>query len=125
MVCCFAKTPSMKLDIITSTAFVLLLGAAAPPTAVRPEIVTGDVDRFFAVYDTAKGEPTAEQLQRDYLEKASNGLDKFARIRRITAESMAAANAKRPEIYVHARGLLAALQGVKSRITSPLSILVS
>src|SRR3546814_7053364 len=103
MVCCFAKTPSMKLDIITSAAFVLLLGAAAPPTAVRPEIVTGDVDRFFAVYDTAKGEPTAEQLQRDYLDKGSNGLDEFARIRRITGESIAAAIAKRPEIYVNAR----------------------
>src|SRR3546814_14733289 len=97
MVCCFAKTPSMKLDIITSAAFVLLLGAAAPPTAVRPEIVTGDVDRFFAVYDTAKGEPTAEQLQRDYLAKASHGLDAFARISRIPAESIAAPIAKRPE----------------------------
>src|SRR3546814_15511228 len=75
---------------------------------------------FFAADDTAKGEPTAEQLQRDYLDKGSNGLDEFARIRRITGESIAAAIAKRPEIYVNARRCAAVLPAVKARLTAAL-----
>ena len=55
----------MKQQIAIAAASVSLLVGAAPPPAVHPEIVTGDVDRFYAVYDAADGNPTAEQLQRE------------------------------------------------------------
>ena len=93
----------MKHAVTVTAALLLLLAAAAPPTDIRPEIVTDDVDRFYAVYDAAGGRPTVEQLQRDYLDEGSDGLDEFARIRRITGERIAAAIAERPEIYVDAR----------------------
>ena len=111
----------MKLNILASAAFVFLLGAAAPPAAVGPEIVTKDVDRFYAVYDAAGGKPGAEQLQRDYLDQGSDGLDEFAKIRRITGERIATAIDKRPEMYVEARQCAAVMPTVKARLTGALT----
>jgi hypothetical protein len=111
----------MTLKFIASAALVFLLAAAAPPSAIRPEIVTGDVDLFYAVYEAAGGNPTAEQLQHNYLDKGSDGLDEFARLRRITGERITAAIAKRPEIYVEARQCAAILPTVKARLTAALT----
>jgi hypothetical protein len=38
------------------------------------EIQTEDVERFYRVYEMAGGRPTAEQLQRDYLDLGTAGL---------------------------------------------------
>ena len=111
----------MKLNILASAAFVFLLGAAAPPAAVGPEIVSKDVGRFYAVYDAAGGKPGAEQLQRDYLDQGSDGLDEFAKIRRITGERIATAIDKRPEMYVEARQCAAVMPTVKARLTRALT----
>ena len=106
----------MKSAVNAASAVLFLLAAAAAPTDIRPEIVTDDVDRFYVVYDAAGGRPTAEQLQRDYLDEGSDGLDEFARIRRITGERIAAAIAERPEIYVDARQCAETLPAVKGRL---------
>jgi len=64
----------------------LVLGAPVaygePPV---PEISTSDVDLFYRVYDPAKGSPTAEALQRDYLDAGSDGLRHFIPHRIISA----------------------------------------
>ena len=111
----------MKHAVTVTAALLLLLAAAAPPTDIRPAIVTDDVDRFYAVYDAAGGRPTAGQLQRDYLDEGSDGLDEFARIRRITGERIAAAIAERPEIYVDARQCAETLPAVKGRLKAALT----
>ncbi len=111
----------MNLKIVASVVFVSLLSAAAPPAALSPEIVTEDVDRFYAVYDAAGGKPTAEQLQRDYLDKGSDGLDVFARVRRITGKRIAAAMAGRPEFYVEARQCAAVMPTIKTRLMAALT----
>ena len=50
-----------------------------------PVIQIEEVNRFYAVYDAADGHPSAEQLQRDYLDPGSDGLHTFAKAFRNTA----------------------------------------
>ncbi len=108
---------------IMAVAFVLATtsgacGAAASPVdkAVEPVIETGDVDRFYQVYDAAGGRPTAEALQHDYLDLGSDGLHELARMRKVTGQSIADAIAKRPEIYSEARGCADTLPHVREKL---------
>jgi len=99
----------------------LLLGiVAAPATAAPkgPEILTGDVTRFYEIYEAAGGRPTAEQLDRDYLAPGSPGLHEFARLRNVTGARIAANIAAHPEVYAGARRCLAALPRVKRRLAA-------
>lgn len=102
--------------ILLTTTSLFLLTAAASSAERGPEIRTGDVDRFYALYEQAGGKPTAQQLQQDYLDQGSEGLIEFARMRRITGERIATANAERPALYVDARRCAAALPAVKTRL---------
>lgn len=86
--------------------------------AEGPTIETDDVARFYAIYDAAGGRPSAEVLQRDYLDAGSPGLRQFAKVRNITGVRIAEAIAKRPEIYVEARRCAAALPRVRVRLTA-------
>ena len=58
--------------ILASVAAVLAISASSSTGAAQmapdrarhePVIETGDVDRFYALYDSAAGRPTADQLQ--------------------------------------------------------------
>lgn len=100
-------------------AITLVAAAATADVAAndtQPVIETGDVARFYELYDAAGGNPTAEALQHDYLDPGSDGLHHLARLRRVTGESIAAAIAKRPEIYVEARDCADALPRVRERL---------
>ncbi|MGH8085024.1 MAG: DUF2268 domain-containing putative Zn-dependent protease [Lysobacter sp.] len=81
---------------------------------------TADVDLFYRVYDAADGHPTAEQLQRDYLDKGSDGLHTLARLRRVTGERIAAKLADNPVLYEEARRCAAALPQARERLESAL-----
>lgn len=100
-------------------AIALLLGvdpAVSAPQA--PRILTSDVDRFYALYDTAGGRPTADQLDRDYLTPGSEGLHEFAQLRRVTGVRIADNIAAHPETYAGARRCLAVLPQVKARLAA-------
>jgi Predicted Zn-dependent protease (DUF2268) len=84
--------------------------------AVRPAIHVEDVDRFFAVYDAADGRPTAEALQRDYLDRGSEGLRHLARARTVTGVRIAEMLVKNPGIYAEAKACLAVLPRVRTRV---------
>ncbi len=88
--------------------------AAEPATG--PVIHTEDVTRFYQVYDNAHGHPTAEQLQHDYIDRGSDGLHEFAKIRRISGAAIAETLAKHPEIYSDARRCMAVLPNVRRRL---------
>jgi len=98
----------------------LLVFVALPVTAAPkgPEILTGDVTRFYEVYEAAGGHPTAEQLDRDYLAPGTAGLHEFARLRNVTGARIAANIAAHPEVYTGARRCLSVLPGVKRRLTA-------
>lgn len=105
----------------------LLVGAMASlavscgtPTTRSPsaaiEIQTEDVTRFYRIYEEARGQPTAEQLQRHYLDPGTEGLRHLTRVRNVTAEGIARAAASQPELYTNARSCLAALPRIRARL---------
>lgn len=80
-------------------------GQRSPPPPADPltvTIETEDADRFAALFDRTKGRPTAEQLQRDYLDPGSYGVQVFTPDRIQNAANLAAAVAARPEVYAKA-----------------------
>jgi hypothetical protein len=91
---------------------------AATVSRDGPEIRIADVARFYAVYDAAGGHPSAEQLQRDYLDQGSAGLHDFAKLRNITGARIAATLAKKPKIYADARRCAAVLPRARSRLAA-------
>jgi hypothetical protein len=99
------------------------LATAAILAAAAPSIHIEDVELFFKVYDAARGRPTAEQLQRDYLDAGSDGLRQFAELRNTTATRIAEAIAKQPEIYSNARRCLKVLPRVRERVAAALDTL--
>ena len=52
---------------------------------MAPVIRIDDVVRFCTVYGGADGHPTAEQLQRDYLDVGSDGLRILAKVQNINS----------------------------------------
>jgi hypothetical protein len=87
-----------------------------PGLADGPVIRIDDVGRFYTLYDAAGSRPTADQLQRDYLDVGSDGLHIFAKIRNITGANMAATLAKTPAIYSDAKRCAAVLPAVRERV---------
>ncbi|MFC6979966.1 DUF2268 domain-containing putative Zn-dependent protease [Microbulbifer taiwanensis] len=86
-------------------------------------VQTEDVDLFYRVYNAAGGRPTAEQLQRDYLDRGSDGLELFARLRNISGERIADRLTKNPDLYADAKRCLAALPRAKVRLETALHTL--
>lgn len=89
--------------------------AASSASEARPVIHIEDVHRFYQVYDAAGRHPSAEQLQRDYIDPGSTGLHQLARLRNVSGATIAAAIASHPEIYTNATRCLAVLPRVRQR----------
>src|SRR3546814_4617029 len=71
-----------------ATAPVLAEDAPATRSAATAGAIvhTEDVDLFYRIYDAAGGHPTAEQLQHDYLDQGSDGLQVLVRERDVTGD---------------------------------------
>lgn len=104
----------------------VLMGAFAcvAEAAGGPEIQIDDVDRFYEIYDATGRRPTAEQLQRDYIDAGTDGLRTLAKIRNVTGAAIADTLTKRPELYVNARRCLEVLPRVRQRVEASLRELV-
>src|SRR6202008_1432812 len=88
--------------------------SSPPPTS--PPIHIEDIETFYRIYDVANGSPTAEQLQRDYLDPGSDGLHQFAKVRNITGIRIADNLARRPQVYSDAKRCMAVLPRVRQRL---------
>lgn len=88
-----------------------------------PVIETGDVDRFYRLYDATHGKPTAEQLQHDYLDAGSDGLHALAQIRRVTGQRIADRIAADPALYENARHCAAILPQTVGRLAAAIRTL--
>lgn len=98
---------------------LLALCWSGTPAAAKPHgppIVTEDVDRFYRLYDAAGGLPSAETLQRDYIDAGTPGVREFVPYRIISGEKLAQMVRAKPEIYARARQCLSALPEVKRRL---------
>jgi hypothetical protein len=104
--------------------FIAAVATATTTHSAAPEIHTEDVDLFYKIYDAAGGHPTAEQLQRDYLDAGSEGLHQLAKLRRVTGVRIAETLAKSPELYSRARRCMAVLSRVSERVDVALRTLV-
>ncbi|WP_083720883.1 hypothetical protein [Sphingopyxis sp. QXT-31] len=104
-----------------ATALGALL-MAAPGTAEnsppRVQIVTSDVERFYALYDDPALTADPDALATRYLADASPGLEEFMVMRRITPERVAKALREKPELFADARGCAATLGNVRGRLTA-------
>jgi hypothetical protein len=98
--------------------FALILGLAACAHHASPaiEIQTEDVTRFYALYEATDGRPTAEQVQRDYLDVGTPGLRHLAQVRNVNAENIARALETQPRLYTNARACLEALPRIRERL---------
>lgn len=81
-----------------------------------PVIHIEDVARFYKVYGAANGHPTAEQLQRDYIDPGSDGLHELAKLRNVSGTTIVEELNKRPEIYSDAKRCMAVLPRTRERL---------
>jgi hypothetical protein len=95
-----------------------LAHAADMPT--KPVIISEDVARFFGLYEATSGHPTADQLQHNYLDAGSDGLQYFAKARDISGVRIAKAITDHPGIYADARRCLTVLPRVRQRVQAVL-----
>jgi len=104
---------ALRLLLLLLAACGVSAGAGATPAG--PQLHTGDVARFYALYDATGGRPTVDQLDV-YLAQGSDSLRMFARLRRITGERIAAQLQANPAMYEDARRCLAVLPAVERRL---------
>jgi hypothetical protein len=114
-----------RMGVIGALALAGLSGQALAAPARGVEIQTEDLTRFFAVYDAAGGRPSAEELQRGYLDPGTPGLHHLMAARQVTAERIAQAIATHPEFYTEARSCMAALPRVRARLDGAFGKLVA
>ena len=114
---------ALALVAFAGAAFSSTAHGAGTPAAASPEIHIEDVERFYRIYDAANGQPSAEQLQSDYIDAGSEGLHTLARLRNVTGARIAETLARNPQIYSHARRCLAVLPRVKERVQVALDTL--
>lgn len=99
---------------------VVFLSHTALAQTEDPVIYIDDVSHFYKVYDAADGNPTAKQLQNNYIDTGSSGLRIFAQKRGITGEEIAQTLSEHPEIYTNARHCADVLPRVRQRLKSAL-----
>jgi hypothetical protein len=118
--------PVHVLAFTGALACATISGAAAAAEAApaaKPIIVIEDVARFYQLYDAAGGNPSAEQLQHDYIDPGSAGLHHLAKVRNVTGARIAEAIETRPEIYSDAKRCMAVLPRVRTRLGAALETL--
>ncbi len=113
--------------ILINAALLLVLSgapaAAAPAASAQlagPVIHIGDVARFYQVYDTAHGHPSATDLQHDYIDPGSPGLHHLSKIRNVTGATIAKAIAAHPEVFSDAKSCMAVLPRGRLRVAAAL-----
>ena len=104
--------------VFGALASTVIAGVALSAAPKGIEIQTEDVTRFYKVYDAASGHPSADQLQHDYLDPGTPGLQHLAKVRNVTAERIAQAIETSPELYTDARACMAALPRVRERLNA-------
>lgn len=102
--------------------FGLLATVAADTVAkvILPDIETGDVTLFCKIHDAARGHPTSNAPQHDYLGRGSDGLQRLEKLRSVAGARIAAAIARKPDMYIDAQRCLDVLPRVRTRVRAVL-----
>lgn len=92
----------MRLILLAFALFATPLAVAAPVDPLTVTIDQTDADRFAKLFRETGGKPTAEQLQKRYLDGAGEGVRIFTPNRIENAATLAAAVAAQAENYRYA-----------------------
>jgi hypothetical protein len=124
------RKPRMRhahLGILAIAAVLLFVAnpelrarSTAPDQADSPMIDIEDVAKFYKLYEVADGRPTPDQLQHDYLDRGSPGLQHLAKLRHLTGVRIAEAVIEHPTIYTDAKSCMAILPAGRLRVTAAL-----
>jgi hypothetical protein len=87
--------------------------AGAPPSV---EVRTSDVTSFYRLYDAADGRPSAATLQRDYIDKGTDGVRQFVPHRIVSGDALAREVSDEAAAYRQARSCMAVLPAVKRKL---------
>jgi Predicted Zn-dependent protease (DUF2268) len=95
-----------SICVIVGSAFYLSATLAATLSAgvdaLTAEVETNDAERFAALFKSTGGKPSAQQLQKSYLDGAGQGVKVFTPNRIINAANMADTVAKKADDYRYA-----------------------
>lgn len=106
----------LATTLLTSGAAAHKKESAGAGGKARVDIVTLDVDRFYALYDDPALFAQPDTLAARYLADASPGLREYMAMRRITPERVAKALREKPELYRDARGCAQKLGPIRTRL---------
>ena len=115
-----------SMAVVNALILLVILGWVGSVACIaadlpgNPIIHIEDVPAFYKLCDATHGHPTDEQLQHDYLDPGSVGLQRMAQLRNVTGASIAAAMAKRPDIYANAKRCMAVLPAGRWRVAMSL-----
>jgi hypothetical protein len=107
-------THARSMAVVNALVLLVIFGWAGSAACIAADLPGNliihieDVPAFYKLYDATHGHPNDEQLQHDYLDPGSVGLQRMAQLRNVTGASIAAAMAKRPDIYANAKRCMAA-----------------
>lgn len=73
--------------------------AYADVDAFEAKVNTEDADRFVKLFEKSNGQPSAEDLQKEYIDKGSRGVEIFTPYRIVDGENLAKKIAENPEAY--------------------------
>lgn len=114
----FTVITVLVVTLASTGAFAKALPGTPPHAAPLAEIRTSDVDLFYGIYDATGGVPSADALQRGYIDAGSDGVRQFIPSRIKSAEALAKTIAENRAVYDKARACMAALPAVRARLAT-------
>lgn len=97
---------------------MMLQAAERSQPPARIVIQTDDVTRFFHVLDASAGKPSADDLQRSYLDAGTDALRSFTDSRIGSMERLARAIQDTPALFAKARTCATALPSIRMRVAA-------
>ena len=107
---------ALLATMLTASAVGHEAESASTSAKPRVDIVTLDVDRFYALYDDPALFAAPDVLAARYLADASPVLREYMAMRRITPERVAKALREKPDLYRDARGCAQKLGAIRTRL---------
>lgn len=80
------------------------------------KIITSDIQNFWRAYDQAKPDNQVEVFEREYLKRASDGLEDFIKLRITSAEALVKTINKNPRYYASIRESTERVEAMQMKI---------
>lgn len=106
----------MSVRWAIGAAWVLVAVSAPATTPPTVEVRTSDVSVFYRLYDAADGKPSGNTLQRNYIDKGTDGVRQFVPYRIISGEALAKEISSEEVVYRQARSCMEVLPAVQEKL---------